>query len=780
MDTSQPYNNNARTQNGSQSPCENIFETILNISHDAIIGMDQEQKIFLFNKGAQRIFGYKAEEVIGHPHTILLPPDKREVHQMHIERFNKSPETAKSMGERNEVLGMRKDGTIFPVAASIAKATYDDKTFFSVIVRDITGQKQIEQKLRSGQERLANIIESTHIGTSEWNVQTGELNINRRWAEMIGYTLEELAPISIKTLENLIHPENYDRAKELMEMHFAFGTDFYEYEYRMKHKEGHWIWILDHAKVITQTDDGKPLWVYGIHMDITERKTIEQALVDSERYLHHLLSATPTITYSLKWNGEKIVPNWTSENLTRLLGYTQKESYAPEWWRSNIHPDDLQMALAERQAIFNTEHVLQEYRFRHKDGHYIWLRDEISLFRDKHGDPLEIIGTRINITEQKLADEQIRTQLRRVESLNTIQMVMVNSFDVRLTLNAIVEAAISELNVDAALVLLLNPYTNILEFATGKGFTTRYIQEGSIKMGEGIAGHVVLERKNFYIPNLLDTEDQFVRTPFISEEGFVTYVAEPLIAKGKVKGVLEIFHRSQFKPGEQWSNYFKTIAGQAAVAIDSAQSFEELQRSNINLSLAYDNTIEGWSHAMDLRDKETEGHTRRVTELTLQLSRAMGISEAQLVHIRRGALLHDMGKLGIPDYILHKPGKLTDEEWVIMRKHPQFAYDMLSSIDYLRPALDIPYCHHEKWDGRGYPRGLKGEQIPIAARIFAVIDVWDALTSDRPYRAAWSHEKTLAYIRELSGTHFDPKVVDLFLNVMAEKEAQGDNRVAYP
>ena len=150
----------------------------------------------------------------------------------------------------------------------------------------------------------------------------------------------------------------------------------------------------------------------------------------------------------------------------------------------------------------------------------------------------------------------------------------------------------------------------------------------------------------------------------------------------------------------------------------------------------------------------------------------MGISETQIVHIRRGALLHDMGKLGIPDYILHKPGKLTDEEWVIMKQHPQFAYDMLSSIDYLRPALDIPYCHHEKWDGSGYPRGLKGEQIPLAARIFAVIDVWDALTSDRPYRPAWSHEKTLAYIRDLSGTHFDPKVVDLFIKTMAEKEPQ--------
>ena len=261
MDNAQIHNNITETQDSSQVPYENIFATILNISHDAIIGIDQEQKIILFNKGAQRIFGYKAEEVIGHPHTELLPPDKRKVHQKYIETFYASSSTAKTMGERKEVLGMRKDGTTFPAAASIAKATYADKTIFSVIVRDITEQKQIEQELRSGQERLANIIESTHIGTWEWNVQTGEMNINRRWAEIVGYTLDELAPISIRTQENLVHPEDRERAEELMKMHFAFGTDFYEYEYRMKHKAGHWVWILDHAKVISQTDDHKPLWV---------------------------------------------------------------------------------------------------------------------------------------------------------------------------------------------------------------------------------------------------------------------------------------------------------------------------------------------------------------------------------------------------------------------------------------------------------------------------------------------------------------------------------------
>jgi putative two-component system response regulator len=198
------------------------------------------------------------------------------------------------------------------------------------------------------------------------------------------------------------------------------------------------------------------------------------------------------------------------------------------------------------------------------------------------------------------------------------------------------------------------------------------------------------------------------------------------------------------------------------------QERAKLREANAQLLNAYEATIEGLSHALDLRDRETEGHSRRVTELTLRLAQAMSMSEEEIMHYRRGALLHDLGKIGIPDSILHKPDTLTEAEWVIMRKHPQFAYDMLHPIEYLRLALDIPYNHHEKWDGSGYPRGLKGDEIPLAARLFAIADVWDAVTSDRPYRPAWTEEQARAYIHEQSGKHFDPRVVELFFKVIEE------------
>jgi len=197
-----------------------------------------------------------------------------------------------------------------------------------------------------------------------------------------------------------------------------------------------------------------------------------------------------------------------------------------------------------------------------------------------------------------------------------------------------------------------------------------------------------------------------------------------------------------------------------------------LQNAHQNLQDAYERTIEGWIHALDLRDRETEGHTQRVTELTLKVARHIGFSEEELVHIRRGALLHDMGKMAIPDEILQKPGPLNEAEWKEMRRHPIYAYEMLSPISYLHDALEIPFCHHERWDGSGYPRGLKGEEIPLGARLFAIVDVWDALCSDRPYRKSLPHEEVIAYIRENSSKLFDPKLVDIFLSVIASEEVR--------
>jgi response regulator RpfG family c-di-GMP phosphodiesterase len=208
------------------------------------------------------------------------------------------------------------------------------------------------------------------------------------------------------------------------------------------------------------------------------------------------------------------------------------------------------------------------------------------------------------------------------------------------------------------------------------------------------------------------------------------------------------------------------LADQAAVAIENARLVGDLQQAHRAIEQAYDATLEGWVHALDLRDKETEGHTQRVTALAVALGRAMGLSAQEVVHLRRGALLHDIGKLGIPDSILHKPGPLSPEEWQIMRMHPVYAYEWLAPIEYLHAALAVPWCHHERWDGTGYPQGLCGEAIPLLARIFAVIDVWDAMTNDRPYHRARPAHVVRQIISQEAGRHFDPQVVRAFLRLL--------------
>jgi putative nucleotidyltransferase with HDIG domain len=353
--------------------------------------------------------------------------------------------------------------------------------------------------------------------------------------------------------------------------------------------------------------------------------------------------------------------------------------------------------------------------------------------------------------------------LRRLRSLREIDTAIASSFDLGLTLDVVVTQAVNELQADASCVLLLND-EQILKFGAGKGFKTNLAATADVKIGQGLAGRVAKDRAQLAVPNIADALPPAELNALLVQEGFVSYNAAPLIAKGKVIGVLETFQRSPVTRNEEWKDFLSTLAGQAAIAIDNATLFEDLQNSNQDLRKAYERTIEGWAHALSLRDMETVEHSRRVTEMTVKLARALGMNDEQLIQVRRGALLHDIGKMSIADHILRKTGPLDEAEWIQMKKHPEFARQMLSPIEFLHSAMPIPISHHEKWDGTGYPHGLKGKQIPMEARIFAIVDVWDALTSDRPYRAAWPEEKVRQYLQEQSGKHFDPKVVEAFFH----------------
>jgi PAS domain S-box-containing protein len=374
------------------------------------------------------------------------------------------------------------------------------------------------------------------------------------------------------------------------------------------------------------------------------------------------------------------------------------------------------------------------------------------------------------ISRAKLHEETIK-RMEHLSALRTIDNAITSSTDLTFVLNILIEQVKEKLRVDAVSILLYDPITNYLEHAASIGFHYKAVYQTRLRYGESFAGKAAIDRKIFRVVGKENDPTNILReSPFIKDEGFVEFIGNPLIVKGKTVGVLEVFHRTVLDIDDEWLSFLSGIAQQAAIAIDNAKLFQELEKSNLNIMAAYDSTLEGWSNALELRDRETLGHSKSVVDLTIEIALQMGINSEKLVHIRRGALLHDIGKVGIPDSILLKPGTLSPDERLAMEQHPVLAYNLLSPIEYLHPAMEIPYSHHEKWDGTGYPNGLIGQKIPLQARIFAVVDVYDALTSDRPYRKAWSEKDALNYIVEQSGKHFDPDVVEVFLKLIGERD----------
>ena len=376
---------------------------------------------------------------------------------------------------------------------------------------------------------------------------------------------------------------------------------------------------------------------------------------------------------------------------------------------------------------------------------------------------IELLTERVAIAlENAQLFEEINQSFERLASLRSIDQAISSNQNLDNTIDILLNQVLQQLTVTAACILIYEKNTEVLIYKWGKGLGKKSVFGKKYDLKTSLGGQVIKEEHTIFFPKI-DLETY----PHLRGEKFSSAAATPILIKGEIKGILEVFHLDSISPSLDWLEFFETLARQAAIALDNYELFTNLQKTNIDLSEAYDATIQGWSRALDLRDKETEGHTQRVTEMTINLAVMMDYPQEKLIHLRRGALLHDIGKMGIPDRILLKEGPLSDEEWEIMRKHPEFAYELISPIEYLWPALDIPYCHHEKWDGSGYPRGLKGEEIPLAARIFSIVDVWDALTSDRPYRNAWPAEKAIQYVREQKGKHFDPHVMDLFLKFYA-------------
>jgi PAS domain S-box-containing protein/putative nucleotidyltransferase with HDIG domain len=663
-------------------------------------------------------------------------------------------------------------------------------------IRYAIERKRATVTLAKTNDLLSRAEQLGQIGSWEWDIAADQVIWSDGLYQIFGLTHQEFGATFAAYLER-VHPEARERVNKIVETAFRGGGAF-EFENAIVRPDGQSRVVYSRGEVLLD-DRGKPSRLLGIGIDITERKRAEEDIrrrvveLEAVNRVSTAMRTAQTLSGLLHRLMDEILAILDTETGMILL-YDPTSNQLLEGidrgWFKQLPKGPMKPSEGIAGTVFaaGKMHVTREFASDsltlETARHFIpsgWggaclpiltvnetigvlfvavplprtlTQEEINLLQTV----AEIAGNAIHRT--RLNDQTI-TRLERITALRAIDTAISTSFDLNFILNVVLDQVKTQLIVDATDILLFNPQLNTFKYTEGRGFRFPGVANAHFWGGEGIASRAVRERVTIKASPPLQFEPS--RMVLLDGEGFEFYLAVPLIVKGQVKGVLETFHRSLLDPDQEWINYAEALAGQAAIAIENAELFDGLQRSNTELSLAYNSTIEGWSRALDLRDEETEGHTLRVTEIAVFLARFLGFEEERIAHIRWGALLHDIGKMGVPDRILLKPGPLDEVEWEIMRKHPVYAHNLLSPISYLQHALAIPYCHHEKWDGSGYPRGLQGNEIPIEARLFAVVDVWDALSSDRPYRQAWKKDRVIRYIQDQAGKHFDPQIVSLFL-----------------
>jgi len=665
-----------------------------------------------------------------------------------------------------EVQFRLKSGAVADTVVSAVPVRIRGEVCLTTLIRDITQEKQAQRVLAESEARYRQIAtqlqRTLDLSLDLINSIDAEgrfVTMSAACQQILGYSPEELIG---RTYLDFVHPD--DRIITSQEdASITAGQATTSFQNRYLHKNGSVVW-LEWAAVSLPSD---PV-MYCVARDVTQRRVAEE----DQAFLAAIIEASHDAVLGVTL--DSTIRSWNA-GAEELYGYTAAEAIGQP--TTLIVPPELYAEEAQLLSRAGQGKRIQPFESVRiaKDGRRVPVRITVSPILDVTGRVMGISKIAQDITARQAAEREIqdlnmdlKQQVDYVTSLRTIDQSIASSVDPGVTLGLILDNIRQQLGVDAVTALVLNADTLNLEHAASRGFSATVLQGATVKLGAGLAGQVALSRQPLSVPDLGSASILPTWRAVVRQEGFKAYHAAPLIAKGKVMGVIEVLHREPFHPSAAWLETFEMLTAQAAIAVDNAQLFAELDHKNLELRLAYDETIEGWSQALDLRDKETEGHSRRVTEMAVALCRQLGVPSEQLVHVRRGALLHDIGKMGIPDAVLLKPGPLTEEEWGEMRKHPVHAVNLLSPIKFLRPALDIPQYHHEKWDGSGYPLGLKGKAIPRVARAFAVVDVYDALTSDRPYRAAWSWERALEHIQSSAGTHFDPAVVAAFVRLLRQ------------
>ncbi len=731
----------------------------------ATILLGEDGAVQSFDSEAERLFHCRAGDAIGQTVWSLLPGFPRAL-------LRQAPDSASRL---LRLEACPKDGSRLSVEMALTRLRIGSQRFWVCALTDIARRRPEEDTLRRSEESSRGLFDHALVGLYQTTPEGHYLRANAALARIYGYESPEMLVAQQVSAARDVYVQPGRREEFCCVLETQETVQDFEAEVRRQ--GGGTVWISENARAV-RDDDGSLLYYEGTVQDITARRRTEAALRRSEEENRTVFEAAGVGIVRLDGEGKITRAN---PAFARMLGYAPEELAGMAFARLT-HPDDppanaqLQWDMQEGRR----ESYCTEKRLCHHDGSPFLADYTLTVVREGSDtrQPRFSIGIVEDGEERRRARTRIlalnadlERRIGRIAALHKIDTAIISGQSRDATLTTLLEQTCEQLGAEAAAILLADPSGGDgLPCAAVSGLNCLPADRAAQTRGFGYAGQAVRERRTVEL-RLSWTPEVFAHDPAVARAGFAAYWAVPLIAHGAVQGVLEVFRRSPEEVDDEWREFLEVLAGQAAIALDSASLGEDLQQSNAELMAAYDATIEGWGRALDLRDQETQGHSERVTAMTLTLARAVGITGEALVHLRRGALLHDIGKMGVPDRILLKTDELSPTEWRLMRRHPEDAHAMLSPIAFLRPALDIPWCHHEKWDGTGYPRGLQGDQIPLAARLFAIADVWDALRSDRPYRAAWPEGRTLDHIRSLAGTHFDPALVSVFLDMMGASSA---------
>ncbi len=677
------------------------------------------------------------------------------------------------------------------------------KTLGSHVVSSVLFQAYEHQKaissVNEGRRTLQNLISNLPgfvyrcRNDEYWTMEY----LSEGFKALTGYDPKQVLHNQAFAYEDLIHPDDRIRIRKEIQKAIRKG-DRFKLEYRIltSDKTEKWVWEQGNAPEGFKADG----MLEGFITDITEKKYREnqmQLIIGigdvlnsimrpadfSRKVLEKLGDLYKTGNSAIllpRENGDRFyieaaTGDW--ENMAGLEVDTRMSPYVDVFSNNKIYLLDREK---DKQALSaNDEFLSNAKRFiaflplvsqQRKIGLVVICRETEFSIQDREviQTVAEMISTAI---ERAILYRKAEKHVKHLESLHAIDQAITAVFDIQVVNKVILDQACRELEADAADILILNAPANMLEFCGARGFIDPMTTQLRIPLTTSTAGRALLENQAVAISSLAENPLSFTRKNMLVEN-FQSYFARPLSVKGETVGVMEVFFRRPAYPDDEWTNFFNALATQAAVAYDSHRKYTDLQKIQQNMASSLRSTIETWSRTLELHEIETHGHIRRVTNETLQIAKLVGIREEDLPNIERGALLHDIGKLAIMDDILQKKGALTDEEWTEIKRHPEISRELLSNVKLLEDAVDIPYSHHENWDGSGYPQGLKGEEIPLPARIFAVVETYDALISPRPYREAWPKKQAIQYLIEQKGKKFDPKIVDLFVDTRAKNPTQ--------